>query len=242
MKRDIYDHVKTCQKCQESRSLTQKAFGTLRPFSTTTAKVGREIDGFHLRSSADGTQKPVILVVVDKLSKRTHFISLHSSHTTLDTEKVFYKEIYKHRGLPKKMISDRDTRFTSNFWTELMKPLNIKLNLSTSFHPQTDGQSERAFRTIQELLRCLVSYSQKDWPNYLPGLEFTYNNHISESTKQNPFFVEYGQHPFSTSDFRYSDESTPSNPATQSFIKDIENANEIAKEAIKQANACNADY
>ena len=86
-----------------------------------------------------------------------------------------------------------------------MKLFKVKLNFSTAFHPQTDGQSERAFRTLQEMHLCFVTITPKDWDQYLPGIEFAYNNHIIDATKQTLFFLEYGQHPFSISNIIHSD-------------------------------------
>lgn len=241
MKKELYEYVKTCQNCQEAKSSNQKALGKLRPFPPP-AKKWEEISMdfiFDLPKTKD--EKTAILVVVDKLCKRAHFIPLQSNHTATDTAKAFYNEVYKHHGLPRKIISDRDTRFTSIFWTELMKLLQVKLNLSTAFHPQTDGQSERAFRTLEEMLRCFVNYTQKDWTTHLPGLEFAYNNHINDTTKQTPFFLEYGQHPFSISDILYSDHSASDNIATEKFIEELQHANDLAKIAIQEANERNAE-
>ena len=142
------------------------------------------------------TKNTGIMVIVDKLSKHTHFIALNSKINAKETADLFYKEIYKHHGLPRKIKSDRDSRFTSNFWRNLMKTLQVKLNLSTAFHPQIDGQSERAFRVLEEMLRCYVNSMQIDWEKFLPGLEFAYTNSINESTKHTPFYLAaYGQHP-----------------------------------------------
>ena len=122
-----------------------------------------------------------------------------------------------------------------------MKLLRVKLNLSTAFHPQTDGQSERAFRTLQEMLRCFVSHTQRDWSKHLPGLELAYNNHISDSTKQTPFFLEYGQHPLSVSDVLYSDGSETPTVTTQRFLENIKRANDMAKLSITASNERNAE-
>lgn len=122
-----------------------------------------------------------------------------------------------------------------------MKLLKVKLNLSTAYHPQTDGQSERAFRTIEEMLRCFVSYTQTDWDTHLPGLEFAYNNHVNDSTKQTPFFLDYGQNPFSISDILHSDVSETRNVSTNTFVTELQEANRLAQEAITAANTTNAD-
>jgi hypothetical protein len=89
-----------------------------------------------------------IMVVVDKLSKSTHFIPIKSTCKEIDIANVFMKEIFKLHGMPKKIVSDRDTKFTSNFWKSLMAVLETKLLFSTTYHPQTDGQMERVNRVI----------------------------------------------------------------------------------------------
>ena len=140
--------------------------------------------------------KTVILVVVDKLSKQAHFIPLEPNHNAENTADVFYKEICRLQEIPRRNISDRDSRFKGTFWTILMKILQVKLNISSAFHPQTDGQFERAFRTIEEMLRCFIGKNQNEWDKLLPGLEFAYNNYVNETTKYSPFFLAFGQNPF----------------------------------------------
>ncbi|CDF39069.1 unnamed protein product, partial [Chondrus crispus] len=240
MNKELHEYIKTCPKCQEAKSLTQNKVGKFRPFPLPLKKWEQISMYFIFDLPRTNTNKSAILVVVDKLSKHTHFVPIESNHTAKDTAEVFYNEIYKHHGLPRKIISDRDTRFTSTLWKEIMKLLRVKLNLSTAFHPQTDGQSERAFRTLQEMLRCFVSYTQRDWSKHLPGLEFAYNNHISDTTKQTPFFLEYGQHPLSVSDVLHSDGSETPTVTTQRFLENIRRANEIAKLSITASNERNA--
>ena len=100
--------------------------------------------------------------MVDKLAKKMHFIPLKSSRTAKDTAEKFYIEICKHHETPRKIISDRDPRFTGIFLSGLIRILRVKLNLSIAFHPETDGKSERAFRVIQKILRCYESHTQLD--------------------------------------------------------------------------------
>ena len=194
---------------------------------------------FELPRTKDN--KTGIMVVVDKLSKRIHFIPIESKHNAERTADTFYREIYKHHGLPRKIISDRDSRFTGNFWSELMKLLKVKLNLSTAFHPQTDGQSERAFRTLEDMLRCFVSYTQRDWSRFLPGLEFACNNHMNDTTRHTPFFLEYGQHPLSISDILHPDPPEATCQATANFLSNIRTATELAQTAIQEDNDRNKE-
>ncbi len=239
MKQEIKAYTDSCRKCQESKS-ANRTLGEPRPFPPPEKKwevISMDFM-FKLPRTKDGYS--ALLVVVDKLSKRAHLIPLTTNHKSEDIAEVFYKEIYKHHGLPRKIISDRDTRFTSDFWKELAKILDIKLNLSTAFHPQTDGQSERMFRTIQEMIRCFVSHTQKDWKKYLPGLEYSYNNHLNDSTKISPFFLEYGQNPLSFPEILFTDDSvTDTEPKW--FLENINKATKIARSSIQQANTRNAD-
>ena len=94
-------------------------------------------------------QHDSITVMVDKLTKATHFIPVKSTHKTDDIAKIFMKQIFKLHGLPKAIVSDRDVKFTSNFWKGLFADLGTKLNFSAAYHPQTGGQRER------ELIKCL---------------------------------------------------------------------------------------
>ena len=108
---------------------------------------------------------------------------------------AFYYRIFPQHGLPFTIISDRGTQFVSYFWQALCETLGIKTLLSTAFHPQTDGQTERTNATIEMYLRMYVDYMQNDWAQWCPSAEFAYNNHISEATKCTPFFANSGQHP-----------------------------------------------
>ena len=189
MKSELKEYVDSCQRCQDTKSRKQKRIGLLRPFSPPTRKWEEIAMDFIFELPRTKDNKTGFMVVADKLSKRTHFIPIDSKRNAERTADTFYRELYKRHGLPRKIIYDRDFRFTGNFWSELMKLLKVKLNLSTSFHPQTDVQSERAFRKIEEMLRCFVSYTQKDRSRILAGLEFAYNNHMNDTTEHNPFFL-----------------------------------------------------
>ena len=135
-----------------------------------------------------------IWTVVDRFSKIVHFIALKST-SARELADSFVKEIWRLHGLPLDIVSDRDTRFTSNFWAAVMKKLDVKLNMSTAFHPQTDGQSEILNQILEQYLRTFCNYHQDDWLELLPFAEFSYNNSTNASTKMTPFYAGYGQHP-----------------------------------------------
>ena len=114
--------------------------------------------------------------MVDKLKKAAHFIPVKSTHKTYDIAKIFMKEIFKLHGFPKAIVSNRDVKFTSNFWKGLFADLDTKLNFNTAYHPQTDGQTERVNQVLEDMLRMYVMDKPTKWDDYLHLEEFSYNN------------------------------------------------------------------
>jgi transposase InsO family protein len=138
-------------------------------------------------------QNDAIMVVVNKLSKSTHFIPVKSTCKAIDITHVFMREIFRLHGMPKEIVSDRDTKFTSNFWKSLMGDLETKLLFSIAYHPQIDGQMERVNQILEDMLRMHIMHQPKKWEDYLPLVEFAYNNDYQEPRKMNPFEVLYGR-------------------------------------------------
>jgi len=116
-----------------------------------------------------------IWVIVDRFSKMAHFILLNTEEHIKELALIFLKEIWRLYMLPETIISDRDTRFTSKFWMSLMQLLQVKLNVSSAFHRETDGQTERVNQTLEQYLRSYCSYQQHDWVSLLPFAEHAYN-------------------------------------------------------------------
>ncbi|RVW12104.1 Transposon Tf2-8 polyprotein [Vitis vinifera] len=136
-----------------------------------------------------------IIVVVDRFSKYATFIAAPTDCTAEETARLFLKHVVKYWGLPKYIISDRDPRFTGKFWTELFKLMGSELHFSTSFHPQTDGQTERVNALLELYLRHFVSANQRDWARLLDKAQFSYNLQRSEATNKSPFELATGQQP-----------------------------------------------
>ena len=124
-----------------------------------------------------------------------HLITLPTKVSTKDIAKIFLKDIWKTHGLPTNIVSDRDTNITSHFWQVLMDLLAIKTKLSTAFHTETDGQTERVKQTIVQYLRHYCSWKKDDWDELLPMAEFVYNSTKSETTGISPFEANYGMLP-----------------------------------------------
>jgi hypothetical protein len=153
------------------------------------------INGFYYRSSTCQWKGFNFFVVVNRLTKMAHFIPCTKTITGEETSKLFLDNIYHIHGLPNDIVLDRGTQFTSNFWRGLFQLLNVKINLSTVYHPQTNGQIKRVNQIFKQYLHCTINYQQDDWTDLLPLVEFAYNNTLHSSTKQTPFFSNYGHHP-----------------------------------------------
>eukprot|EP00253_Pinus_taeda_P029424 PITA_29424 len=131
--------------------------------------------------------------LVDKLTKSAHFIPVRDTYDVADVARVFINEIIRFHGVPKKIISNRDSRFTSRFWTCMQTTLGTQLNLSTAYHPETDGQTERVNQVLEDMLRMYVMDQQSHWEKYLPLVEFAYNNSYHSSIGMPPFEALYGR-------------------------------------------------
>jgi hypothetical protein len=138
-------------------------------------------------------QNDAIMVVVEKLSKSSHFVPVKSTCKEIDISNLFMKGIFRLHGMPREIVSDRDTKFTSRFWKSLMDGFGTKLLFSTSYHPETNGQTERVNYILEDMLRMHVMHQPKKWEDYLPLVEFSYNNGYQESLKMIPFESLYGR-------------------------------------------------
>jgi transposase InsO family protein len=125
----------------------------------------------------------------------THFIPTKDEATAQETEKLFFTHVFKHHGLPKNIVSDRDPKFTSKFWRALWKRMGSELKMSTSFRPQTNGQTERVNLVIQQFLTNYVATDQQDWVEYLELAVFCYNNSEHSTTGSTPFQMVTGKSP-----------------------------------------------
>uniref|UniRef100_A0AAV1U2E9 Integrase catalytic domain-containing protein n=1 Tax=Peronospora matthiolae TaxID=2874970 RepID=A0AAV1U2E9_9STRA len=142
----------------------------------------------------DGQDRTGILVFVDRFSKMTHLVPVHATITAAETAVHFSDTVFRHHGLPDNIGSDRDPRFTSAFWTSLFELLGTKLQMSTAAHPETDGQTERVNRVLEDVLRSYAT-SFTSWSAFLPLAEFALNNAVYASTGLTPFFANSARHP-----------------------------------------------
>ena len=132
------------------------------------------------------------MVVVDKLSKTTHFIPVKTNYKYDNIAHIFMKEIFRLHGIPKVIIPHRDPKFTGNFCKLLFKVLDTNLNFSTAYHPQTDGHTKGVNQVLEDMLQMYVRDHPKKWKQYMHLVEFSYNNHYQASIKLSRFEIMYG--------------------------------------------------
>ena len=168
-----------------------------------------------------------IWVVVDRLSKQAHFVPTHSTINAMGLARLFREHVWKLHGLPEEVISDRVPQFVAKSTKELNQLLGINSSLSSAYHPQSDGQTERINQVLKQYLHIFSNQWQDDWAEWLSVAEFAHNNHINSTTKKAPFEVIYGGLS------RLGTES----PATTSKLVEVENIREVMKDIVEETRS-----
>jgi hypothetical protein len=194
---DIEKFCKSCAICQSSKSSNAHPSGLLhhlpipnRPWES----IGMDFVGPLPPSLQPGDPREYnyLIVFIDRLTSLVHLVPTQTTITAKDLAWIYLDTVIRAHGLPKSIVSDRDPKFTSKFWRELQRIFNTRLLMSTAYHPQTDGATERANRSIAQVLRTMVSPEQVDWAEQLPLVEFALNSTISSTTGYTPFEATYG--------------------------------------------------
>jgi len=241
MDKSIKYYISTCDKCQKTKPRSHLQNGLLYPhdvppypFHTVSMDLIVELPRTKSRFNA-------IVVFVCKLSKYTYLVPTSTNATAKDIAHAYFENIFRHHGLPSTIVSDRDSRFTSSFWQELQKMCGTKINLTTAFHPQTDGETERKNRTVEQILRAFVSYRQNDWDEYLTSAEFALNSSVQSATGNSPMFLVSGHEPIVPAMFLNPNSSSRLQSVGQFLLKRA-NAIQIARDNLVQAQDYMASY
>ena len=195
LQHSIIQYIRTCVQCQLIKSHRPRLHGLLQPLPIAE---GRWLDismDFVTGLPPASNNLNMILVVVDRFSKRAHFIATRKTLDATQLIDLLFRYIFSYHGFPRTITSDRDVRMTADKYQELTKRLGIKSTMSSANHPQTDGQSERTIQTLNRLLRAYASTNIQNWHVYLPQIEFVYNSTPTRTLGKSPFEIDLGYLP-----------------------------------------------
>ncbi|GJV93491.1 putative reverse transcriptase domain-containing protein [Tanacetum coccineum] len=193
MKADIATYIDKCLTCAKVKAEHMKPSGLLQQPEIPEWKWEKVTMDFVSGLPRTPSGYDSIWVIVDRLTKSAHFLPMKKTDSIEKLAQLYLKEIVCRHGVPVSVISDRDSLFTSRFWVSLQKALGTQLDLSTAYHPETDGQSERTIQTLEDMLRACVIDFGSSWDRHLPLVEFSYNNSYHASIKAAPFEALYGR-------------------------------------------------
>jgi len=200
MKEKVERILRQCDTCHKAKHNTHAQYGQMQALELPTVPWEDISMDFvtGLPWSTDpttGFKYNAILVVVCRFTKEAEYIPWLKGYNAKQLAHIINDRIIARHGIPKSIISDRDPLFTSNFWATLLAMIGTKRRLSTAYHPQTDGQTERTNRTMKAYLRMYTNEKQDNWVSILPMAQLAYNNKLSEATGMTPFFANHGRHP-----------------------------------------------
>jgi hypothetical protein len=231
----VQEYVRSCDQCQRNKASNTKTPGLLQPHNIPSRNW--EVITMDWIGPLPRTPRghDSIVTFTCKLSKMIHIFPTTTTLTAPELARLFFTGIFKHHGLPRMIISDRDKLITSDFWRSLFNLTGTKLHMSTAYHPQTDGQSERTNRTVEDMLRPFVNERLDNWDDLLPAAEFAYNNTVHAGTGYTPFYMNYGQHPLTPACFLNPPETPPHNQSADDFASRMRATLTSATEHLRRA-------
>ncbi|KAI3815298.1 hypothetical protein L1987_14960 [Smallanthus sonchifolius] len=193
MKKDIALYVAKCLTCSKVKAEHQRPSGLLEQPEIPVWKWENQAMDFITKLPRTSSGYDSIWVIIDRLTKSAHFLPIREDFKVEKLARIYIDEVVNRHGVPVNIISNRDARFTSRFWQSLQKALGTRLDLSTAYHPQTDGQTERTIQTLEDMLRACVIDFGGNWDSHLSLIEFSYNNSYHTSINMAPFEALYGR-------------------------------------------------
>ena len=242
MRTAVESYIKSCPSCNKNKSDNHAKYGYLQKIKLPEFPWASLTMDFivKLPPSQEPSTKEIydaVMVVVDRHTKYVTFIPFSENYNASQLAYVFLDKVVRTRGFPQEIISDRDKLFTSAYWKTINGELGVKTKLSTAYHPQTDGQTERTNRTLKTYLRNYVDYNQTNWVKLLPVAELALNNLVARATGTTPFFANYGRHanlmdapktnPQSQEGLKYADDLKQTHKQIEMSLEKAQNDMEI---------------
>lgn len=240
MAKSVKRYIESCDACQKDKPRTHTAPGLLHPLQIPETPWRAWSMDWITKLSPSTQGNDAILVVVCRLSKMAHFIPASGNDTAEVTARRLVNNVIRLHGLPTSIVSDRDPKLVSKFWQSVCKLLGMKTLMSTAFHPQTDGQTERMNRTLEQYLRHYVTYDQKNWEDLLPLAEFAYNSAKHSSTGLSPFETSQGSQPTLFPSLETSEPIEGTTDSARSFVQSALAKVAQARDALEDAQRAQA--
>jgi hypothetical protein len=241
MKRDVTEYVTTCPTCIVSKYTNQHPAGLLQPIPLPDRRWQQvTMDFVSGIPTTSNHSYNMIMVVVDRLSKYAHFVPCYTTNSAKDIAWLFYDHIVRLHGVPEVIISDRDVRFDNEFWQLLCQRMGTEVRMTTAYHPEADGQTERVNRVLIELLRTMVDEEQGDWDDHLSSCEIAYNTSQHSGTQHTPYYLNHGEEMRKPIYFITDPPSV--NPDTNTLIDGLHASLDRARQHLLVAQQRQADY
>ena len=229
MNERIIDFVRRCPECQKNKTSRHQPYGLSSPLELPYAPwQSIAMDFITELPRSEGCDQ--LWVIIDRFTKMAHFVPLREK-TAAVLAVIFAKEVWRHHGLAADIVSDRDSRFTSEVWKEFRRLSEIRPRMSTALHLQSDGQTERLNQTIEAYLCAFISKEQDDWVRLLPIAEFAYNNSTTAGNGMSPFYVNYGFHPVAMGPAS----TEPLNPASKVYAHWMHTVHDESRTGLEEA-------
>lgn len=241
MTRRVRQYINDCPNCQLSKPPNEKPWGQLQPIETPGPFHSLGIDFITGLPKSHGFD--ALLTVTDLFSKAVKLIPCHKTTSAEDTAKLFFTHCYTTFGLPTRIVSDRDARFTSKFWSTLIHLLGVKLGMTTAFHPAADGQSERTNQTVEIALRCFLGgdpAQYQKWTEYIPIVEHELNSSVGATTGFSPNELRYTLKPRGLADLVHPLEGT--SESAERLAEELKNKRDEARDSIAVAQRKQRQY
>jgi len=240
MWRDTQCYVAGCDLCHRTNHRSRKPMGLLQPLPVAEGRWQRIGIDFITNLPVSGSSHDCIVKFVDHMTKRAHWRACRKIIDAQAFAGIFIDDIVHLHGVPHEVVSDRDVRFTADYWREVARILLTKLLMSTAFHPETDGLSENSNKTVVRYLGGIATHHQANWDDYLPLAEYAYNSSVHRSTKITPFEVDLGYEPPLLMDLIADLQRVQANESAKTlqgreFVKRLQHILGVARDELRDA-------